>query len=149
MDKTVDSNRLLRIHKELHKVISDLKNPSDELRRIHVMRNSFKYKEYFTKKYSWLNKEAPTLLQMVIDPKTDPKIFNKLYSSMFMKVHDISNGTIEKDDAEIKMGDELFKEYVEPLVPKMKEKDPNEPQVLVGDTPLDITEEELRQQIKK
>jgi hypothetical protein len=145
-----ENQRLKRINQNVNEIVSELRRPCQELIDINARLDHTAFGDYFKNKYSWLHKETPKLFEMVLSLyPTNPQLFTKIYCDMFQSANCINTGTVSKEVAEPEIGQKLFDVYVKPKVKDMVAKDDDEPQVLVGGIPVDITEEFLRNKLKQ
>jgi hypothetical protein len=143
--------RIERIRKELNNIIRNVQKPDVELRAYMYQHNKEKYLGYFKNKYSWIYKEAPTLVKMALNGDSgrpiDPSVFNDIFTQMYRKAHAMNNGSITKEEAETDIGKKLFDQYVDPVIPYMTERNPEDPHVLINNNEVDVTTEQLSTQL--
>lgn len=133
---------------ELQKIITE-EYPGESEERVRELRSNM-YLYHFKKKYEWFYKEAETLFSMILDGKfDDPNDTETLdfLKKLFGKAELVAKGVLDIKKENENIGQELYDIYVKPLVPKMKKKNPDEPQILIDGNSVEVSEEEIRKML--
>ena len=79
--------------------------------------NETEFKTEMEKKFTYLHSSSKTLFKSVMDDDMD----EEKYQYMLNMLKLVNNNTLTKEKASIKYGQDMFKEYVDPLLEKEKE----------------------------